>query len=340
MFNGLQAIKWAILVMVAGVLLVTATIARADGQPEPIYLNPDGSLRVVETPAENPLPNPEIPSGGGDQAVINGEITPPVPQTKNKNFIVYVSSPADGAIIALNYADEDILRYDTQTKQWTKVFDGTDAGLPGSADIDALAFKAINLGHILYISFENPTAVPGLGTVDDSDIVAYRYVFGQGGSWSLYFKGSENGLTTDAEDIDAIEIDGSTLYLSTVGGFSVPKAGGGTLSGGREDVIVYSSSLKAFAMKVDGTDINLAGTNNIRNYAFIRYLDYDWHFLSVTEKANLKYRNTAYPAVTLKANDIGVYEVPLLSGPRAFGVVWSASGAGFPKVDAIDLVLK
>jgi hypothetical protein len=93
-------------------------------------------------------------------------------------------------------------------------------------------------------------------------------------------------------------------------------------------------------MKIDGTDINLASTNNVRNYAFIRTMDYDWHFLGVTEKANLKYRNTSYPAVTLKPNDIGVYEVPQLSGPRAFGTVWSASGAGFPKVDAIDMVLK
>ena len=274
------------------------------------------------------------------EAALADDPQPPQPNTVNRNFRLFVSSPDSGSIGSLQYSDEDILSYDTQTRQWVKSLDGTNAGLPGSADIDALAYTAINLGHIFYMSFDTPVAVPGLGTVDDSDIVAYRYVFGQGGSWSLYFKGAKNGLATDAEDIDAIEIDSLVLYLSTLGGFSVPKAGGGTLSGGREDVVVYSSSSKAFAMKIDGTDINLAGSNNMRNYAFIRNMDHDWHFLGVTEQANLKYRNTSYPAVTLKPNDIGVYDVPIIHGPRAFGVVWSASGAGFPKVDAIELVLK
>jgi hypothetical protein len=335
-FNWLKRIS--LVIVLAGMFLLVS-IVRAEGEPEPIYLNPDGTLREAATPAAV-VGNPTRAEQSGQEAMDEDEPSPPQPNTNGRYFNIYLSSPANGTYGILNYADEDIMRHDTQTRQWFKSFDGTDAGLPGSADIDALAYKAINLGHIFYLSFDTPVAVPGLGTVDDSDIVAYQYVFGQGGSWSMYFKGSQNGLTTNAEDIDAIEIDGPTLYLSTVGGFSVPKAGGGTLSGGREDVIIYASNLKAFAMKIDGTDINLASTNNVRNYAFIRTMDYDWHFLGVTEKANLKYRNTSYPAVTLKPNDIGVYEVPQLSGPRAFGTVWSASGAGFPKVDAIDMVLK
>lgn len=339
MSNVIQAIKWAILVLVAGVMLLTATVARADGQPEPIYLNPDGTVREAATTSGGADDRPQVTAGVVGTLDID-DPSPPQPSTNGRYFSVFLSSPANGTLGILNYADEDIMRQDTQTGQWVKSFDGTDAGLPGSADIDALAYKPINLGHIFYMSFDTPTAVPGLGTVDDSDIVAYQYVLGQGGSWSLYFKGANNGLTTDGEDIDALDIDGGLLYISTVGGFSVPKAGGGTLSGGRDDVIAYSGALKKYVMKIDGTDINLAGTNNIRNYAFIRYSDNDWHFLGVQEKANLKYRNTSYPTVPLKANDIGVYDVPLIHGPRAFGTIWSASGAGFPKVDAIELVLK
>jgi hypothetical protein len=232
------------------------------------------------------------------------------------------------------------MRYDTKLKQWFKVFDGTDAGLPASADIDALAYVPINLGHIFYMSFDTPVAVPGLGTVDDSDIVAYRYIFGQGSSWTLYFRGSQNGLTTDAEDIDAIEIDGNLLYISTLGNYKVPKIGGGTLSGGREDVLKYASSQKAFLLTVDGTDLGLATDNNVRGFAYIRYGDYEWHFMSLQRAASLKYKNWAYPAVNVKPNDVFVFENHTLYSMKAFGTIWSASGTGFPKVDAIDVMLR
>jgi hypothetical protein len=304
-------------VVMLGLILAGASIARADNQPEPVHLNPDGTVLGVEIPVEDAIIEgaPPVMVGSGEMIVTDDELQPPKPNTTGRHFVIFVSSPADGAISALRYSDEDILRYDTKTKAWTKPFDGTNAGLPATADIDALGFKSINLGHIFYMSFDTPVAVPGLGTVDDSDIVAYRYVFGQGGSWSLYFKGSNNGLTTDGEDIDGIDIEGNVLYVTTLGNFAVPKAGGGTLSGGREDVIVYSSTLKKFANFLDGTTIGLAASNNIRGYSFVRYMDYDWHFLSLWEPAALKTTNSSYPAVNVKPNDIVVYEKPVIHGP-------------------------
>jgi hypothetical protein len=47
--------------------------------------------------------------------------------------------------------------------------------------------------------FEAPTAVPGLGTVDASDVAAYNTV---AGTWLLYLDGSVHCLTTEAENID------------------------------------------------------------------------------------------------------------------------------------------
>ena len=202
---------WRIIVVMVAALVALPAVgaARADGG-QPLVVAPDGAATQLEAAAEMDDP-------------------PPAPQALGYKYYISVSAPGSGAYGAVSYADEDILRYTTNTGAWVKVFDGTNEGLPAAADIDALAFKAINLGQIYYLSFDTPVAVPGLGTVDDSDVVAHTYVFGQGATWSLYFDGSAHGLTTDAEDVDAIEVEGSTLYLSTAGGFSVPKAGGGTL---------------------------------------------------------------------------------------------------------------
>jgi len=58
------------------------------------------------------------------------------------------------------------------------------------------------------------------------------------GTFSLYFDGSDVGLTLAGEDVDAAAVDGTgKIYLSTVANFSV--AG---LSGGDEDVFVFTPS--------------------------------------------------------------------------------------------------
>lgn len=319
--------------VVAGLLLALgAASVQAQGEtpasPPPIPLNPDGTA-YVETPL--------VPVAA--EQVADEDDPPPVPKALSYDYDIYVSSPGSGQVLAISYADEDVLRYTTKTKSWTKVFDGSNEGLPDAADIDALAFKPINLGQVYYLSFDTPVTVPGLGLVDDSDIVAHTYVFGQGATWSLYFDGSAHGLTTDAEDVDAIEVDGSLLKLSTLGSFSVPKAGGGTLKGADEDIIAYSDTVNAFGLTLDGTTIGLDGTNDIRAYATLKVVDDDLSFYGTQRPAQLRYANSSYPAVALSVNDIGVEERPL-SGSRTFGVLWDASGAGFPKVDAFDLVKK
>jgi hypothetical protein len=152
----LRQLKNLVMVLVMGLVFSLATATYADDQPGPIYLNPDGTLREdvaggkIE-PMPEYLPSPGIRSG----LVTNVEGEAPQPDTRNRYFNIYVSAPGSGTIGVMNYADEDILRYDTKLKQWFKVFDG----------IDALANVPINLGQIYYMSFDTPVAVPGLGTV-------------------------------------------------------------------------------------------------------------------------------------------------------------------------------
>lgn len=116
------------------------------------------------------------------------------------------------------------MRY-SETEGWQMVFDGSDVGLKKN-ELDDFAF--LSDGSIL-MSFAKPMKLPGLGLaderLDDADIV--RFVptslgVNTSGTFSLYFDGSDVGLTTGNEDIDALSVDGAgNLILSTAGSFSV-----------------------------------------------------------------------------------------------------------------------
>lgn len=313
-----------------GLLVSAGSVFAAQG--EPIVLTPDGE--PVVAPVVVPEDGVELPAVQDDDDPVS------TPRALEYDYDIYVSSPGNGTYGNISYADEDILRYSTKNGSWTKVFDGTNEGLPAAADIDALAYQPINLGQIYYMSFEQPTAVPGLGTVDDSDVVAHTYVFGQSAIWSMVFDGSQYGLTTDAEDVDAIDFGGAEpLRLSTLGGFSVPKYGGGTLKGADEDVITFIQAQGTYTMFLDATTIGVLKDNDLRSFALARINDDDVRFISFQRTAKLQWANSGYPAVTLAPNDIAVDERPFV-GPRLFGVLWDASAHGFPKVDAIDVVKK
>lgn len=68
-----------------------------------------------------------------------------------------------------------------------------------AANVDGLKF--VDAKHF-YLSFNTATvAVPGIGTVQDEDVVYYN-----NGAWSVYFDGTGKGLTAGNHDIDAFDI--------------------------------------------------------------------------------------------------------------------------------------
>lgn len=137
------------------------------------------------------------------------------------------------------FADEDIIAYDLQQRQWTKLFDGSDVGVR-SNDVDA--FALLDDGTFV-MSFINPQSLPDIGNVDDSDIV--RFVptsLGNRttGTFEMFFDGSDVGLTKDAEDIDAISWSpGGALIVSTVGNFRVLESDQQVLKGADEDLLRF-----------------------------------------------------------------------------------------------------
>jgi hypothetical protein len=171
---------------------------------------------------------------------------------------LYFSLRAAGTVGGVTAANEDILYYNGTS--FSLAFDGSDVGV-ASLRLDAFSWLDVDS---LLLSFDAAGSVPGIaGTVDDSDIVRFDATSLGGvtaGSFSLYFDGSDVGLTVDAHDVDAVELlpDGRIL-ISTVGSVTVPN-----VSGGRdEDLLAFSPTslgdvtAGSFAFYFDGGDVGL-----------------------------------------------------------------------------------
>jgi len=175
---------------------------------------------------------------------------------------LYISSTTDGNAGGVAFRDEDILLFHPGTNRWLLYFDGSDVGL-GARDLNA--FHLLANGDIL-MSFNSPIKL-GNVNVDDSDIVRFRPTSlgtRTRGKFTLYLDGSDVGLSTNTEDIDAISFDpGGNLLISTLGNFNVPKINGGRLTGGDEDVIKFKKSRLGANTKgqwsryLDGSDLKL-----------------------------------------------------------------------------------
>ena len=183
--------------------------------------------------------------------------------------MIYVSSTTNFNPGGVTYNDEDIVAYNTSTGVWSIYFDGSDVGVTGDVD----AFALMPDGSIL-ISLDVAATISGLGSVDDSDIIRFIPTSTGAttiGTFAWYFDGSDVGLTTDAEDIDAIGFapDGR-LVISTRGAFSVTGA-----SGNDEDLIAFSSTSLgsttsgSWSWYFDGSDVGLTATTEDVNGVWI-----------------------------------------------------------------------
>jgi hypothetical protein len=117
-----------------------------------------------------------------------------------------------------------------------RTVDATDAlAIPPGANVDGL--DRIDDMHY-YLSFAGNTAIPGLGVVQDEDVVFY-----DDGTWSVLFNGTRHGLRAAGEDLDAISVSGNGRYLffSTVGNVRPPG-----VRGVADDADVYRVDLRTF----------------------------------------------------------------------------------------------
>jgi len=157
--------------------------------------------------------------------------------------------------------DADIYSWDGAA--YTRLFDASVAGLPTGANIDG--YDRIDDTHA-YLSFAAATTtVPGLGNVQDEDVVYYN-----NGTWSVYFDGTAHGLTDANEDLDAISIlgavngTGGTLYFSTLGNTNPPG-----VPGVADDADIYSWNGTTYTRVWDATVAGLPAAANVDGYVRI-----------------------------------------------------------------------
>ncbi len=135
--------------------------------------------------------------------------------------------------------------------------------LPASANIDA--YDRVDATHF-YASFADNTPVPGLGVVQDEDVLYYN-----NGVWSVWFDGTSRGLTSAALDIDAISVSGNTLYFSTVGNTNPPRLTPGS-TGTADNSDIYSVNVTAlprtapFTRVWDATANGVPSATNVDGY--------------------------------------------------------------------------
>ncbi|MCX6050422.1 MAG: S8 family serine peptidase, partial [Chloroflexi bacterium] len=165
--------------------------------------------------------------------------------TVSRNDVLFLSLSNSAHVPNLSFRDEDIVAYNTQTGVWSQFFDGSDVGVSDN-DVNAFDLK----DGELYLSFNQSKNMRGQGKfqgpdkIEDTDI--YHFVptslgANTAGRFELYFDGSDVGLTSDGEDIDALFItpDGN-LIISTLGSFKVPGPNGTELRGKDEDLLLFT----------------------------------------------------------------------------------------------------
>jgi hypothetical protein len=153
--------------------------------------------------------------------------------------------------------DADIYQYNGT---FTRAVDVTTIAnpVPAGANVDGLV--RIDNTHF-YLSFtDNTTTLPGLGAVQDEDIVFYN-----AGTWSVYFDGTSHGLgASNNQDIDAFDIVGTTIYFSTVGNTN-PTG----VTGTADDADIYSWNGTALARVWDASTHNVPGGGNVDGLSFV-----------------------------------------------------------------------
>ncbi len=196
------------------------------------------AFSLPTAPGGNPPPPPPPPAGSGNG---NGPLLYSTLVNLNPTG---VSGTADNA---------DLYSWNGTTT--TRSMDVTAAPyqLPASANVDG--FDRVDANHF-YLSFAGNTAVPGLGTVQDEDIVYW-----DNGTWSVWFNATARGMTSAALDLDAISISGNTVYFSTTGNANPPG-----VSGSADDADIYSWNGSKFARVWDASAADIPSAANVDGY--------------------------------------------------------------------------
>jgi hypothetical protein len=238
--------------------------------------------------------------------------------------LLYFSTAGSGAVpgVANPYDDADVYLWDGTT--FSRVLDGTaEGGLPGNTDIDGLAFDPV--GGLFYLSFNRNggTNVPGVGTVQDEDVVTYNLGDQQ---WELFFAGIDvcDGMdASNGHDIDAFDLVDGVIYFSTEGDAAI--AG---LAGPFDNADVYVVDAAGCSRLFDASVEGLPGNANIDGLTVVDgdtfYMSFDQDGISVPD-----------PVGTVQDEDVVLYDAGVWS--LHFDGTAQGLGSNNQNLDAIDV---
>jgi len=185
----------------------------------------------------------------------------PTPPPSPKPIYLSLLNPGPTTIGSLVGANpEDILYFDGTS--WKMMFDGSDVGISVQMD----DFDIVDANTILF-SLGEPTSLPGIGLVDDHDIVKFTVnTLGEftSGTFSLFFDGEDVELDKRSENINAFDLlPNGSLVISTSG-----RAGVTGVRAGNEDLLLFTptstgaNTSGSWSLYFDGSDIGLSGVIN------------------------------------------------------------------------------
>lgn len=135
----------------------------------------------------------------------------------------------------------DVERFDPATSTFSSFLDGSTNSVPDGAAIDAVAADPSDR---LLLSFDTTVTLPGVGTVEDEDLVRFS-----SGTWTMEFDGSARGIPPELDLDAAHRVKNSNLLLLSFDG-------SGTVSGvpfDDEDVVAFDTVALTFVKYFDGS---------------------------------------------------------------------------------------
>jgi len=244
------------------------------------------------------------------------------PSPNEAEDVIYVTTNKAGKVRGMAYSAGDILAYDRAANNWSMVFDGSDVGLKTAiSDFELLPDGSILLALKARTVLNTGAARFTLEAQDVARFTPTSLGTTTAGSFALHLDGSDVGLTTAGEAIDALaRLGDGRLLISTAGSASVPD-GGGALSVRDEDLLAFT---------VESLGANTAGTwqRHFRG-ADVPGLAAENLTAAWVDAAT----NNLYVAVAntfiiggLKGNQ---QTVLVITPARAVAVYWNAKNAGF-----------
>ncbi len=167
------------------------------------------------------------PSGAGVDAGADELVTStPVPTA---HFLFSTAGDLTPPGVRGRADDADIYEWDGTA--FTRAIDARSPRTPydirGRTDVDG--FAQVDAARF-YMSFNADTKLPGIGKVQDEDVVYWN-----GSKWSVFFDGTAHGMTANALDVDSIGVRDGKLYFSTLRAKNPPG-----VTGTPDDADVYS----------------------------------------------------------------------------------------------------